>query len=52
MRDLAYALDGLRCSACLTDGSLWVDLAAGLVECRECGQGALILTDHDREEGQ
>jgi uncharacterized UBP type Zn finger protein len=50
MRDLAYRLDGLSCSTCLTEGSLWVDLTAGLVECRECGQGAILLPDE--EEGQ
>lgn len=49
MRDLACRLDGLRCSTCLTEDSLWMDLAAGLVECRTCGQGALIVTDHEQE---
>jgi hypothetical protein len=50
MRDLAHLLDGLRCSACLSDNTLWLDLVAGLVECRECGQGALIDPDHDEED--
>ncbi|MFG1708690.1 hypothetical protein ACFLIM_36385 [Nonomuraea sp. M3C6] len=49
MRELAYLLDGLRCSSCLTENTLWMDLAAGLVECRECGQGALILNDDGEE---
>jgi hypothetical protein len=49
MRDLAYLLEGLRCSACLTDNSLWMDLAAGVVECRECHQGALIDLDTEEE---
>lgn len=50
MCELAYLLAGLRCSLCLTEDTLWMDLAAGLVECRECGQGALITPDF--EEGQ
>ncbi|WP_170223397.1 hypothetical protein [Nonomuraea turkmeniaca] len=49
MRDLAYLLDGLRCSACLAENTLWMDLAAGLVECRECGQGALLPLDAEEE---
>ncbi|MEU6713755.1 hypothetical protein ABZ897_19945 [Nonomuraea sp. NPDC046802] len=48
MRELSYLLDGLRCSACLSDNTLWLDLAAGQVECRECGQDALI--DHNGED--
>ncbi|MFI9843967.1 hypothetical protein ACIHFD_43515 [Nonomuraea sp. NPDC051941] len=47
MRDRSYLLDGLRCSECLNDNTLWLDLAAGLVECRGCGQGALIDPDHE-----
>ncbi|MEV0382776.1 hypothetical protein [Nonomuraea sp. NPDC050643] len=49
MHELAYLLDGLRCSACLAENTLWMDLAAGLVECRACGQGALIALDGGEE---
>ncbi|MEQ4721662.1 hypothetical protein [Nonomuraea sp. B19D2] len=47
MRLLAHLLEGLRCSLCHTENALWMDLAAGLVECREYGQSALIVTDAD-----
>ncbi|MER6943880.1 hypothetical protein ABT294_07645 [Nonomuraea sp. NPDC000554] len=43
----AYFLDGLRCSFCRTLNALWLDPARALVECRECGQRALIVTDAD-----
>ncbi|MFI6455860.1 hypothetical protein ACIBF6_30370 [Streptosporangium amethystogenes] len=41
MTELAHILDGLRCAACGAVNTLWLDLIRGLVECRECGQGAL-----------
>ncbi|WP_165974821.1 hypothetical protein [Nonomuraea deserti] len=44
---LAHALEGLRCSACHTLNALRLDPARALVECRECGQSARILTDTD-----
>ncbi|MET7327431.1 hypothetical protein [Nonomuraea sp. NPDC005650] len=50
MRDLSNLLDGLRCSECLSENTLWLDLAAGLVECRECGQGALFDPDHEGDD--
>lgn len=49
MRDMAYLLEGLRCSSCLCDNTLWLDLEPGAVECRECGQGALIVADEEEE---
>ena len=49
MRDLAYLLEGLRCSSCLADNTLWLDLVPGTVECRACGQGALIAVDTEEE---
>ncbi|MFI9840391.1 hypothetical protein ACIHFD_25380 [Nonomuraea sp. NPDC051941] len=49
MRELAYLLEGLRCSCCLSENTLWIDLAAGVVECRECGQGALVSLDAGEE---
>lgn len=45
MTELARILDGLRCAACGTVDTLWLDLLRGLVECRECGQGALLDPD-------
>ncbi|WP_170222803.1 hypothetical protein [Nonomuraea turkmeniaca] len=45
--NLAHVLDGLRCASCGTLNALWLDLTRALVECRECGQTALILTDTD-----
>ncbi|MCA2229001.1 hypothetical protein [Nonomuraea aurantiaca] len=44
---LAHFLDGLRCATCHTLNLLWLDLVRAQVECRECGQTALILTDPD-----
>ncbi|SPL93934.1 unnamed protein product [[Actinomadura] parvosata subsp. kistnae] len=44
---LAHVLDGLRCASCGTLNTLWLDLPRALVECSECGQTALILTDTD-----
>ncbi|MER5621087.1 hypothetical protein ABT061_08595 [Streptosporangium sp. NPDC002544] len=49
MTELAYILDGLRCAACHAVNTLWLDLIRGLVECRECGQGALLDPDHEQE---
>ncbi|MEU0571563.1 hypothetical protein ABZ297_40055 [Nonomuraea sp. NPDC005983] len=43
----AHFLDGLRCSLCHTLNALWLDPPRALVECRECGQSALIVTDAD-----
>ncbi|MFF4617876.1 hypothetical protein [Nonomuraea jabiensis] len=42
---LAHFLDGLRCSACKTLNALWLDQRRALVECRECGQSALIFPE-------
>ncbi|MEV0419996.1 hypothetical protein [Streptosporangium canum] len=42
MTELAHILDGLRCAACHAVNTLWLDLIRGLVECRACGQGALL----------
>ncbi|MFG2071265.1 hypothetical protein SAMN05421874_14610 [Nonomuraea maritima] len=47
MRELLHPLDGLRCSTCLNENTLWLDLVRALVECRECGQTALIVPDAD-----
>jgi len=46
-RHLIHRLDGLRCSACLTENTLWLDHVRALVECRECGQTALIVPAAD-----
>ena len=50
---LAHVLDGLRCSICKTLNTLWLDPSRALVECRECGQSALIFpeTGEARQEG-
>jgi Zn ribbon nucleic-acid-binding protein len=51
--ELAFLLDGLRCSACHSGNTFWLDTVAGLVECRECGQGALLIPDdHDTDDHQ
>ncbi|MEO3795790.1 hypothetical protein ABGB14_36760 [Nonomuraea sp. B10E15] len=50
MRDMTYLLEGLRCSTCRSDNTLWLDLEPGLVECRECGQGALIVADDGEDQ--
>ncbi|MEV4182386.1 hypothetical protein AB0J28_13210 [Streptosporangium canum] len=50
MTELAHILDGLRCTACHAVNTLWLDLIRGLVECRECGQGALIDPDDEWED--
>jgi Zn ribbon nucleic-acid-binding protein len=47
---LAHVLDGLRCAACHTLNVLWLDPVRALVECRECGQTAIIV--HDINEGR
>ncbi|MEU7853039.1 hypothetical protein [Nonomuraea sp. NPDC049141] len=44
---LAHFLDGLRCATCLTLNVLRLDPVRALVECAECGQAALIVTDPD-----
>ncbi|MBF8193756.1 hypothetical protein ITP53_50380 [Nonomuraea sp. K274] len=44
---LAHILDGLRCASCGTLNALRLDPIRAQVECRECGQTALILTDTD-----
>ncbi|MFI9835525.1 hypothetical protein ACIHFD_00720 [Nonomuraea sp. NPDC051941] len=44
---LAHFLDGLRCATCNTLNALWLDPIRALVECRECGQTALTVTDPD-----
>ncbi|ACZ83717.1 hypothetical protein [Streptosporangium roseum] len=50
MTELAHILDGLRCAACHAVNTLWLDLIRGLVECRACGQGALIDPDDEWED--
>ncbi|WP_336216829.1 hypothetical protein [Nonomuraea sp. LPB2021202275-12-8] len=47
MTRLAHFLDGLRCAACLTLNVLWLDPVRAMVECRACGQTALIACDID-----
>lgn len=42
MRPLAYLLEELRCACCGAINTLWIDLHAGGVECRECGQTATL----------
>ncbi|MER6949976.1 hypothetical protein ABT294_38770 [Nonomuraea sp. NPDC000554] len=42
---LAHFLDGLRCSCCQSLNALWLDPARAVVECRECGQSALIFPE-------
>ncbi|MEW9554537.1 hypothetical protein [Nonomuraea sp. NPDC050783] len=49
MTPLAHFLDGLRCAACLTLGALWLDTTRAVVECRECGQSALLFPEIDEE---
>ncbi|YCK35881.1 hypothetical protein ACNF49_17890 [Actinomadura sp. ATCC 39365] len=44
---LTHLLDGLRCATCLTLNVLRLDPVRALVECTECGQSALIVTDPD-----
>ncbi|GAA4952682.1 hypothetical protein HD597_009644 [Nonomuraea thailandensis] len=44
---MTHLLHGLRCATCLTLNALWLDPLRGLVECSECGQTALIVTDPD-----
>lgn len=45
MTPFHFLLDGLTCSSCGTQDTLWLDLVRGAVECRECGQGALLDPD-------
>ncbi|MFI6502025.1 hypothetical protein [Nonomuraea typhae] len=42
MTPTAFLLDGLTCACCHTENTLWLDLDAGIVECRECGQSATV----------
>ncbi|NAS25376.1 hypothetical protein GT755_27285 [Herbidospora sp. NEAU-GS84] len=42
---LAHLLEGLRCSCCGALDVLWLDLARGLIECRECGQSAFTFPE-------
>ncbi|MEU8398001.1 hypothetical protein AB0C28_22630 [Nonomuraea sp. NPDC048892] len=44
---MTHLLHGLRCATCLALNVLWLDPVRGLVECSECGQTALIVTDPD-----
>ncbi|MGP4101788.1 hypothetical protein [Nonomuraea sp. KM90] len=44
---MTHLLDGLRCASCGTLNALWLDPIRAQVECCECGQTALILTDTD-----
>ncbi|MEV4582003.1 hypothetical protein AB0K16_53100 [Nonomuraea jabiensis] len=44
---LTRLLEGLRCASCGALDALCLDLTRALVECRECGQTALIVTDTD-----
>ncbi|MEU7835850.1 hypothetical protein [Nonomuraea sp. NPDC049129] len=46
---LAHFLDGLRCAVCGALNVLRLDLLRGLVECRECGQAALIFPEIGEE---
>ncbi|GAA2208428.1 hypothetical protein GCM10009850_038860 [Nonomuraea monospora] len=52
MTALAHFLDGLRCASCLTLNALWLDQARAVVECRECGQSALLFPEIDEEDGR
>ncbi|RVX46040.1 hypothetical protein EDD27_8882 [Nonomuraea polychroma] len=45
MNGLAHFLDGLRCAACKTLNALWLDQTRATVECRECGQSALVFPE-------
>ncbi|MFI6534764.1 hypothetical protein ACIBHY_20075 [Nonomuraea sp. NPDC050547] len=45
---LAHFLDGLRCACCGQLNALWLDPVRASVECRECGQAALIVLDEGR----
>ncbi|WP_433423587.1 hypothetical protein ACQP1V_16105 [Microtetraspora malaysiensis] len=36
-------LSGLRCVVCGARDHLWADHGRGIVECRECGQSALLM---------
>ncbi|MCC5581567.1 hypothetical protein IMZ11_38795 [Microtetraspora sp. AC03309] len=36
-------LSGLACAVCGARDHLWADHVRGVVECRECGQSALLL---------
>ncbi|NRQ36290.1 cell division protein FtsK [Nonomuraea sp. NN258] len=42
---LAHFLDGLRCSACQTPDMLWLDPVRSTLECRECGESALVVPE-------
>lgn len=49
-------LAGLRCAVCKARDHLWLDPVRGIVECRRCGQSALVApseidacTSDDRE---
>ncbi|MDF5753030.1 hypothetical protein [Spongiactinospora sp. TRM90649] len=42
MVEIGHILTGLRCAACGAMDTLWFDLARLLIECRECGTGALL----------
>lgn len=42
---LAHLLDNLRCSFCGALDTLWLDPVRCLVECRECGQSAVVLLE-------
>ncbi|GAA2214166.1 hypothetical protein GCM10009850_096300 [Nonomuraea monospora] len=45
---MTYLLHGLRCATCRTLDALWLDPVRARVECRECGQTALIVTNEGR----
>ncbi|WP_188188501.1 hypothetical protein [Nonomuraea sp. SYSU D8015] len=47
MTTLAHFLDGLRCATCHNLNVLWLDPVRAQVECCECGQTALTVTDTD-----
>ncbi|GAA1018662.1 hypothetical protein Aple_065900 [Acrocarpospora pleiomorpha] len=49
MPELTDFLEDLRCSACGTLDSLWLYPVRGVVECRECGSKATILSVYGGE---
>jgi DNA-directed RNA polymerase subunit RPC12/RpoP len=45
MVEIAHLLDDLSCAACGTSNALWLYPVRGVVECRECGEKAIVLVE-------
>ncbi|MEU8175380.1 hypothetical protein AB0C14_21080 [Microbispora hainanensis] len=43
--EISHLLDELTCAACGTRNTLWLYPVRGVVECRECGEKAIVIVE-------